>query len=67
MNKQNSRHRVGVFSSRTNSCRKSVKQRTQLVSIIGTLAMAAFSVVDAGAQEPRQQVRFLPDVVSKPA
>lgn len=40
-------------------------QRRQLVWIIGTLAIAAFSVRNVSAQEPHQQVRFVPDVVGQ--
>jgi len=40
-------------------------QRKHLVSIIGTLAIAAFAVPDVSAQEGQQQVRFLPNVVGQ--
>ena len=65
MNKRNSKHSCEVFSSRTDSCRKRVMQRRQLVSIFGALAIAAFSVRDVSAQEPHQQVRFVPNVVGQ--
>jgi hypothetical protein len=65
MNKQDSTHSFEALSTRIIRYRRRVMPRRKLVSIIGTIAISAFSVLDAGAQEPHQQVRFVPDVVGQ--